>query len=152
VLDCKLAKMEIRQFFGNRKTVLQLTAVAIITYFGAMYWLSISYDPTIRRSAMPGVPGETEIIRRPYEPLADSKFAVRGYDLYFKDDADKEHSRVTVYEDDRPLGPSHSTYDQVYYFGMGRYAHTKNSFIFSSSDNTDPNTNGRTYWARRAPK
>jgi hypothetical protein len=138
----------------SRSTVLRLAAIGAAAYFIAMYWLSATYDPTKRRYAMPGV-ADSEIILRPFMPEPDSKFAVRGYDLYFKDDANGEHSRVLLYEDDRPLGSSHSAYNDITKMGMGRFTHSTKGrysfFIFSSSDNTDPNTNGRTYWAVRQP-
>jgi hypothetical protein len=37
---------------------------------------------------------------------------------------------------------------------MGRFSHSKDGntvFIFSSSDNSDPNTNGRIYKAEKRP-
>jgi pectate lyase len=32
-------------------------------------------------------------------------------------------------------------------FGRGRFSHWGEAIIFSASDNTDANTNGRRYWA-----
>jgi hypothetical protein len=137
----------------SRSTVLKLAAVGAVVYFVLMYWLSITYDPTKRRYAMPGV-ANSEIILRPFITLTDDcKFAVRGYVVYFKNDADNEHSRFMLYEDDRLLGPSDSTLDEITKIGMGRFVHNTQRrmsfFTFSSSDNTDPNTNGRTYWVVR---
>lgn len=57
-------------------------------------------------------------------------------------------SPVAIYEDGRPLGPGHNTFYDVYHLGAGRFAHFKtDGIIFSSSDNSNPNTNGRKYWA-----
>lgn len=57
-------------------------------------------------------------------------------------------SPILVYEDDKPLGPAHSTFFDIYHLGAGRFSHLKDDGIkFSASDNSDPNTNGRHYWA-----
>jgi hypothetical protein len=57
-------------------------------------------------------------------------------------------SPLILYEDGTMLGPAHSTFFDIHQLGGGHYAHWKGRGIaFSSSDNTDPNTNGRKYWA-----
>jgi hypothetical protein len=54
---------------------------------------------------------------------------------------------VILYEDDKPLGPAHSPHDEVEYIGRGHYSHWKDiGILMSTSDNTDPNRNGRLYW------
>jgi hypothetical protein len=61
--------------------------------------------------------------------------------------ADELHTRsgVVVYEDGTALGPRVSLYDDVSELGRGRYLHCGRQLVFSSSDNTDPNRNGRVY-------
>jgi hypothetical protein len=58
-------------------------------------------------------------------------------------------SPTLLYEDDRLLGSPHSRYQHIVDEGRGAYSHWKNSdgFVFSTSDGTNPNTSGRTYWA-----
>ena len=57
-------------------------------------------------------------------------------------------SPIQLYEDQTPLGPGHSTFHAVSKTGRGHFAHwTERGLFFSSSDNTDPNKNGRRYWA-----
>lgn len=57
-------------------------------------------------------------------------------------------SPVVIYENNWQLGPGHNTFADVSYYGAGRFSHLKESgIIFSSSDASDPNTNGRKYWA-----
>lgn len=56
-------------------------------------------------------------------------------------------SPVVIYENDRPLGPGHESFNDINNLGGGRYSHLPSGITFSSSDGTDPNTNGRTYWA-----
>jgi radical SAM protein with 4Fe4S-binding SPASM domain len=55
------------------------------------------------------------------------------------------HSRLVLFEDGKPLGPSHVLHDAIARSGAGRYSHWDNYLIFSTSDNSDPRTNGRTY-------
>ena len=58
-----------------------------------------------------------------------------------------QRSPVILYEDDKPLGPAHALHDEVEHVGRGRYAHWKDiGILMSTSDNTDPNRNGRLYW------
>jgi len=56
-----------------------------------------------------------------------------------------QHSTWILLEDDLPLGPAHSRHADIESKGRGRYSHWNNSIIFSTSDNSDPRTNGRTY-------
>ena len=58
------------------------------------------------------------------------------------------HSPVIVYEDGKPLGPAHSNFADISTLGHGRFAYwTGQGLIFSTSDGSDPNSNGRRYWA-----
>jgi hypothetical protein len=50
-----------------------------------------------------------------------------------------------LFEDGRPLGPARSAHDRIRQFGGGAYSHWGSQLLFSSSDNTDPRTNGRRY-------
>lgn len=54
-------------------------------------------------------------------------------------------STLQLWEDGRPLGPAHSGHEEVRAEGRGRYSHWSGWIYFSSSDNSDPCTNGRTY-------
>ena len=54
-------------------------------------------------------------------------------------------SRVVVFEDGRVLGPGHATHEEIRTKGQGRYSHWGAQVYFSSSDNSDPITNGRVY-------
>jgi hypothetical protein len=58
-------------------------------------------------------------------------------------------SPIEVYENDKLLGPSvHGDLGSIAASGAGRYSHWNNEgLIFSTSDNSDPRKNGRTYWA-----
>jgi glycosyltransferase involved in cell wall biosynthesis len=54
-------------------------------------------------------------------------------------------SRLCLFEDGKPLGSAHSIHDDIRKLGNGKYSHWSNSIYFSTSDNSDPRTNGRTY-------
>lgn len=62
-------------------------------------------------------------------------------------------STLQLYEDGKELGPAHSLHDDIRNAGGGRFSHWGNGLgngyiIFSTSDNTDPRRNGRTYSVR----
>jgi hypothetical protein len=56
-------------------------------------------------------------------------------------------STYLVCENGSPLGPGHSLHAEIAAKGQGRFSHWGPTFVFSASDNSDPNTNGRTYMA-----
>jgi SAM-dependent methyltransferase len=54
-------------------------------------------------------------------------------------------SRLMLYEDREPVGFAHQTHADIAHHGGGRYSHWQQSLIFSSTDGSDPNSNGRRY-------
>jgi hypothetical protein len=61
--------------------------------------------------------------------------------------AEPQRSPVIVFEDRKPLGPAHSSSEDIEKIGLGRFLHLKDfGYVLSTSDNSDPNTNGRSYW------
>ena len=54
-------------------------------------------------------------------------------------------STVTLTEDGRPLGPAHCLHDDIRTLGGGRYSHWGPYLYFSTSDGSDPRSNGRRY-------
>lgn len=57
-------------------------------------------------------------------------------------------SRLIVYEDGVPIGPAHSSHTDIREQGGGRYSHWSGWLYFSTPDNSDPRSNGRTYTFR----
>jgi len=56
------------------------------------------------------------------------------------------HSDLVLLEDGKPLGPAHSAHADIRKEGGGRYSHWgARTLWFSTSDHTDPRTNGREY-------
>lgn len=68
---------------------------------------------------------------------------------------DGELSAARLYEDDKPLGPANSDRQEIVTKGGGRFQFFRDSTSFfgpvlllSTSDNSNPNTNGRKYHLR----
>ncbi|OMI00031.1 hypothetical protein BSN85_35045 [Bradyrhizobium brasilense] len=81
------------------------------------------------------VDGNMYLVMRPDEsPLADT-------------DQDHSRSRTLICESGKLLWPPHNQSFDIIQSGMGRYSHYSAGILFSASDNSDPNTNGRRYEA-----
>ena len=84
-----------------------------------------------------------------------SKFGATGYAYLvpmpafnqFADSLDNANrSGMLVCEDGKLLGPAHSAAADIAKAGRGRFLHWRElGFIFSTSDNTNPNNSGRVY-------
>lgn len=61
---------------------------------------------------------------------------------------DPYRSPLVLLEDLRALPYGHALHADIRQKGGGRYSHWQNSLLFSSSDNSDPNKNGRGYTIR----
>ena len=57
-------------------------------------------------------------------------------------------SRLVVFEDGNPLVEAHVAQPDIKLRGRGAYIHWGEHVFFSSSDNSDPTANGRTYSVR----
>lgn len=116
-------------------------------------------DQTISVSTLPAFDiACTYLLRRPFRKLGSHAWRV-NLPYEFADDADDEDypacSAWVVLEDGRPLGPMHSTLSDISGIGGGRACHWKNAILFSASDNSDANANGREYrlkWAGSGAK
>ncbi len=61
---------------------------------------------------------------------------------------DSGAARTVIYEDGDALGPAHAIHDEIRTKGLGRFSHWKDGIMFSTSDNSSPRENGRTYVIR----
>ncbi len=70
--------------------------------------------------------------------------------LYATGDSSGElrRSTLTLYEDERPLGPAHVEHKNIRSKGGGAYSHWGERLNFSTSDNSDLFSNERHYWYR----
>ena len=76
-------------------------------------------------------------------------FQVPEYDQLADSSENESRSPLIIYENDKPLGPPHSKHQSIVKDGHGRYSHwTGSGVIFSTSDNSDPNSNGNSYTVR----
>lgn len=57
-------------------------------------------------------------------------------------------SSLEVLEDGRPLGPAHASHAEIRAAGGGRFSHWGAELYFSTSDDSDPRSNGRRYEVR----
>jgi hypothetical protein len=128
----------------SRKLKWALAIAGIIGYFVLAYYFKYSYH----------LSGNVSVILQSFERLGDSRHAVvahtwvpKGARLGEADsEDDNERSSVMMYEDDKPLGPPHSSHADIMKLGRGRFSHWRGQgFVFSSSDNSDPMMNGRSY-------
>ena len=67
-------------------------------------------------------------------------FSVLGDSLRYP-----RRSLTRVLENGRPLGPAHRPHDYILEDGGGQFSHWGATLYFSTPDNSDPHTNGRTY-------
>ncbi|MBU2546871.1 MAG: B12-binding domain-containing radical SAM protein [Proteobacteria bacterium] len=61
------------------------------------------------------------------------------------------YSRYYLYEDDRELFPPHSSHREISDQGRGAFSHWGGELYFSTSDNSDPSRNGRSYVLKPVP-
>jgi len=129
-------------------------AAAFCVYFAAAYGLQVTYTPDPNFAFGPDVPGEKVRLVPPFTRLHGSKFAVavEQYKLFDElADSDDSIGRSTIelYENNTRLGPAHSDASDIANVGYGRFSHwreKRTAVLWSSTDNTDPTTNGRAYW------
>lgn len=92
----------------------------------------------------------TENVRKEFGHAYNYNIHNPGFPFAIPDDSPRSShaSKLILYENDRPMGPSHSLHDDVRWNGHGAYSHWEGTLYFSASDNSDPRTNGRTYSVR----
>lgn len=140
----------------RRKTGLAITG--ILAYVALACWAWLAHVPDRKFTVGPDVPGEKMQLYRPfprYPGPTSHAFGTERYELFDEladsDDA-RERSPIELYEDGRRLGPAHATLDDIVTSGGGRFLHLRKNgttVYFSTSDNSDPNSNGRAYWLVR---
>jgi hypothetical protein len=69
----------------------------------------------------------------------------RASDLPGDDNLHPRRSGLQLLENGAPIGPAHSSHEDIRRMGGGRFSHWGTGLLFSSSDNSDPRINGRAY-------
>jgi|tagenome__1003787_1003787.scaffolds.fasta_scaffold19921303_1 hypothetical protein len=132
----------------NRTSKSVYVVVAIAAYFVLAEWSKRSYVDH-------APPGKVAIhLNRPFETfgevgvVSDQLKSIASIEPLADSVDDKQRSPLLLYENDKLLGPAHSTHFSIAELGRGRYSHWQRlGLVFSSSDRSNPNRNGRSYWA-----
>ena len=72
-------------------------------------------------------------------------YLVPGFSVAGDSESAPSASTVRIFEDGKEIGPAHSSHKDIRAYGNGRFSHWGTELYFSSSDNSDPRTNGRKY-------
>src|SRR6185437_6658743 len=95
---------------------------------------------------------DASILRPPFHPAGTNTLGYwTGLVIPFADTDDNGHrASLRLYENGVRLGPANASASDIENKGQGRYRYVQANMgrilIFSTSDNSDPNTNGRTYF------
>jgi hypothetical protein len=126
--------------------------VLLFSFWGTLFLLGPEREPA-DPDACPPV-GEKIALARPYSGLGGYAYRVALPSLASLGDTDANltFSPTLLCEDKLLLGPPHTVHAEIVRDGWGRFSHYGDSVIFSSSDNSDPNSNGRQYAIVIPPK
>jgi hypothetical protein len=119
-------------------------------YFPAAFYLKSTYVPP---------PDAQRVYWLPYPPFPHVGGIDEGhaylawldptFDALGDNDEHPTQSPLELFEDGKPLGPAHSSLEDIKSLGGGRYSHRKGvGLIFSPSDNGDPNAPWRKYYVQ----
>ena len=109
----------------------------------------------IREPPLPAMPcsaewtGPSLELRKPFSRIGSGHaFVATEVTWWQLRDTDEQPNRspAILCEDNKRLTQAHSLHDDIITKGQGRFSHYGDGVTFSASDNTDPNSNGRSYW------
>ncbi len=88
-----------------------------------------------------------EVLTGPFARCSGHCWRVRLKNVSIMGDspAATKASTLVLLEDGMVLGSAHALHDDIRQLGLGRYSHWEGYLFFSTSDNSDPNNNGRVY-------
>jgi hypothetical protein len=121
-------------------------ALLLLSFWGTLLLLNSGVDKRpIDPDACPV--GEISVLTRPYPRLDGYAYraALPSLASLSDTDANPTFSRALMCENKMVLGPPHTAHAEIARDGWGRFSHYGDSVIFSSSDYSDPNSNGRQY-------
>jgi hypothetical protein len=115
--------------------------VVVVVSFFATLWAMNYFWPSCPT-------GNVTVLKRPYDKFSVPGF---GYTKELPKDIPGDlpgtamQSTLLVCENNNLLGPMRAAHAEIAKDGRGRYSHWGVHLVFSTSDNSDPNTNGRSY-------
>lgn len=114
-------------------------AIVVASFFATLWGLNY-VSPTCPS-------GKVTALTRPFKKNPGAFAYVKELKLDVPGDApdNPTRSNVIACENNDLLGPMHAPHADIAKEGRGRYSHWGDSILFSTSDNSDPNTNGRSY-------
>ncbi|MGY3343499.1 hypothetical protein ACVI1I_002712 [Bradyrhizobium sp. USDA 4459] len=111
-------------------------------YLSIAWYLDATYKPSLN----------ADVLRRPFTKIGPNAYVGYHKIAGAKGDipADPRRATLELTENGRALGPAHTPQSEVAAMGGGRYIFLQTgedppALVFSASDNSDPNTNGRVY-------
>jgi hypothetical protein len=132
---------------GTLLKTVTLVLGLLAVYFPVAIYLNYSYTPR------PEPPVIRSFMLAPFAKIDGDGHAYQASTEYITslealaDSADEPaRSPIVIYENEKPLGPAHSSHEDIEKIGGGRFSHWRGiGIVFSASDATNPNTNGRRY-------
>lgn len=121
-------------------------AALFAVYFPLALWSKAAWvDPSPKGTIVVQLYGPFEMVGH----VAINRWQIAKLGGFGDDDTIESDNRspVVIYENSKPLGPAHSTFAEMRDTGKGRFYFSRTGFLFTATDNSDPNSNGRRYWA-----
>ncbi len=137
---------------GPKLTIIGGLFILVVSFWTTLNYLSPT-DPRDDRStgSLDSVDaclkGERVPLNAPFAPLEGYAYKASLPSLASISDTDKNPARspAILCENDTVLGPRHAPWAEITRAGYGRFSHYGDVVVFSSSDNSNPNSNGRQY-------
>lgn len=137
----------------SRRRKAGLALIVICAYVTLAYWARSAHVPDPAFTVGPDVPGEKIQLYRPFaHSFGGHAFGTERFGLFDEladTNDDRARSPIELFENGKRLGPAHAELDDIIAVGGGLFSHRQKNgttVYFSTSDNSDPNTNGRAYW------
>lgn len=119
--------------------ILTLAGVLFLAYFLASFGSEVELELTTEDIAPES--GFAYIV----QPDFLRKNLPFGFSIHSDSNSDQTASTLILRENGHALGPAHSLHTDIRNRGEGAFSHWEDSIRFSTSDNTDPERNGRRY-------
>lgn len=119
-----------------------LAFAATAAYLPIAWYLDATYKPSL----------DSEVLRRPFIQIGRNAYVTYHKIAGAKGDVPADPTRATLEltENGKALGPALASRSEIAALGGGRYIFVQTgedppALVFSTSNNSDPNTNGRIY-------